>query len=317
MESRVHNSEPMFLCARNIHAGDVETMIRLFLPSAWHSKGEQDRERERWQRLWAAELPEGIVMEDLSEAGDARAVGVMVAAPTLPQIADRIAAPGGPHLLDGLADAAEAGAGRSDEAAIGRANAAQGVDLLVCWVGYGDTPRPFEALTKIRGHLFAAFIELMGGNRLRRISFEAPSEKAVEWFDGYGFERLREEDGAVVLSITREVAIASDDLSNQRFFSYEPPILGFSSAQRAILRLARQGYTDQEIASLLGRTTDSVKKRWGGIYARFAAAFPDRLPVGREGSRGAEKRRTLLAYLKDRPEELRPYGGEDKRESGD
>ena len=113
-----------------------------------------------------------------------------------------------------------------------------------------------------------------------------------------------------MLSITRDEALTSDDLANQRFFSYEPPILGFSGAQRAILRLARQGYTDQEIANHLGRTTDSVKKRWGGIYARFAAAFPGRLPAGREGSRGAEKRRTLLAYLKDRPEELRPYGGE-------
>ncbi len=301
----------MFLCARNIHAGDVETMVRLFLPPAWHSEAEQAKERERWNRLWAAGLPEGIVMEDLSETGEARAVGVMVSAPAMPEVADRIAAPGGPHLLDGLAEAAESGEASPDEEKIGRANAGEGMDLVVCWVGYGDTPRSLENFAKVRGHLFAAFLDLVCGNRLRRITFEAPSDKTVEWFDGFGYERLREDDGAVVLSISREEAIASEDLSNQRFFSYEPPILGFSSAQRAILRLARQGYTDQEIANLLGRTTDSVKKRWGGIYARFAHAFPGRLPVGREGSRGAEKRRTLLAYLKDRPEELRPYGSEE------
>lgn len=284
-------------------------MLRLFLPPAWHSDAERAKEGERWDRLWAAGLTEGIVMEDLSQEGDARAVGVMVGAPTMPPVHDRIAAPGGPHLLDGLADAAEAGEGALDDAALARANATEGMDLVVCWVGYGDTPRPPETFAKIRGHLFGAFMDLVCGNRLRRISFEAPSAKTVEWFDGFGFERLRDEDGAVVLSISHDQAIASDDLSNQRFFSYEPPILGYSPAQRAILRLARQGYTDQEIANTLGKTTDSVKKRWAGIYARFAHAFPGRLPVGRDGSRGTEKRRTLLAYLKDRPEELRPYGG--------
>lgn len=307
----------MFLCARNIEPDDVETMVRLFLPPAWHSEAERDKERERWNRLWAEELPEGIVMEDLSQSGDARAVGVMVGAPAMPEVVDRIAVPGGPHLLDGLADAAEAGESRRDEAAIGRANAGEGMDLVVCWVGYGDTSRPPEEFVKIRGHLFAAFMELVCGNKLRRISFEAPSDKTVEWFDGFGFERLREDEGAVVLSIDRDTAIASEDLANQRFFSYEPPILGFSAAQRAILLLARQGFTDQEIADRLGRTTDSVKKRWGGIYARFAHAFPGRLPAGREGSRGAEKRRTLLAYLKDRPEELRPYGTEEGRGKGE
>ena len=283
-------------------------MLRLFLPIAWHSDAERATERRRWERLWASGLPEGIVMEDLSQAGEARAVGIMVAVTAMPEIVDRIVAPSGPSLLDGLADSVEAAGAVPSEEAIGEANAREGLDLVVCWIGYGDTPRPIESLAKVRGHLFAAFLDLIGGNRLRRITFEAPGEKAIEWFDGYGFERLREENGAVVLSISKGEAIAGDDLSNQRLFSYEPPILGFSAAQRAILRLARQGYTDQEIANLLGRTTDSVKKRWGGIYARFANAFPGRLPAGREGSRGAEKRRTLLTYLKDRPEELRPYG---------
>ena len=300
----------MFLCARNVGPGDRDTMLRLFLPPAWHGDAERAKEGERWDRLWAAGLTEGVVMEDLSHQGGARAVGIMVAACAPTAVADRLAAPGGPPLLDGLADAAERGEARPDEAAMGRANAGGGMDLVVCWVGYGDAPRPLEAFAKIRGHLVAAFLELVGGNRLRRVTFEAHSEKNVEWFDGFGFERLREEGGTVVLSIDKNAAIRSDDLTNQRFFAYEPPVLGYSPAQRAILRLARQGYTDQEIANALGKTTDSVKKRWAGIYARFAHAFPGRLPPGREGSRGAEKRRTLLTHLKDRPEELRPYGEE-------
>ena len=59
-----------------------------------------------------------------------------------------------------------------------------------------------------------------------------------------------------------------------------------------------------------GLDADAFWRGMAGIYARFAQAFPGRLAVNRDGSRGAEKRRTLLAYLRDRPEELRPYGDE-------
>ncbi len=301
----------MFLYARNVLSDDVETMLRLFLPSSRHGSERIERERVRWNRLWAAGLPRGVIMEDLSRREGDRAVGLMVACAVMPELHDRIIIPGGPPLLDGIADAVEKSqASWIDESSVGRANAEDGLDLVICWIGYGDALYSIPTVTGLRSRIVRAFQDQNAGNRLRRFTLESEEKAVVERFEQYGLEPIREEAGRTTLSLHREKALSLPDLSTQRFFSYDPPVLGFTPAQRAILLLARQGYTDQEIATALDKTTDSVKKRWSGIYARFAQTFPGILASNRDGSRGAEKRRTLLAYLRDRPEELRPYGNE-------
>ena len=284
-------------------------MLSLHLPAPRHSDAERTRERERWDRLWAADLPQGVVMEDLARPEGDQAVGMMVAGPVSPAVHERLVRPGGPPILDGLADAVEGGeAPPLSEETLGRANADAGIDLVVFWVGYGEKEYPIPVDASLRSRVVRAFQEIHAGNRLRRFTLETSDPAVALRFQSNGLQPLRQENGAVVLSLHRDQALVGGDFGAQRFFSYDPPILGFSAAQRAILLLARQGYTDQEIATSLSKTTDSVKKRWAGIYTRFAAVFPGRLPEGRDGSRGTEKRRTLLAYLRDRPEELRPYG---------
>jgi hypothetical protein len=53
-----------------------------------------------------------------------------------------------------------------------------------------------------------------------------------------------------------------------------------------------------------------VKARWRTIYDRVGEVASDLLPVaaddGASGRRGPEKRRRLLEYLRQHPEELRP-----------
>ena len=55
----------------------------------------------------------------------------------------------------------------------------------------------------------------------------------------------------------------------------------------------------------------TIKKTWLSIYSRVDDRIPD-LIAGieqsglRNGRRGREKRRNLLAYLRNHPEELRP-----------
>lgn len=55
----------------------------------------------------------------------------------------------------------------------------------------------------------------------------------------------------------------------------------------------------------------TVKKRWHEIYDRVAEVEPELLPPAiaegpRAHSRGAERRRRLLNYLRQHPVELRP-----------
>jgi hypothetical protein len=61
----------------------------------------------------------------------------------------------------------------------------------------------------------------------------------------------------------------------------------------------------------LGTSLSTVKNTWRSIYNRAAARLPDLFPDHaradlRLSQRGKEKRRFLLAYLREHPEELRP-----------
>jgi hypothetical protein len=94
-------------------------------------------------------------------------------------------------------------------------------------------------------------------------------------------------------------------------FDYHPPKLALSRGEQRLLSSALSGATDEHLAAMLGISLSAVKKHWVSIYLRVddhlsgLTADPGRshLPAG---SRGKEKRRRLLEYLRKHPEELRP-----------
>jgi DNA-binding NarL/FixJ family response regulator len=94
-------------------------------------------------------------------------------------------------------------------------------------------------------------------------------------------------------------------------FEYRKPVLGLTSAERRLLVHATAGFTDQEIASALGLSPNTVKACWRQIYQRFDARAPfvtSDVGAGADDSvRGREKRRHVVAYLADNLQELRPY----------
>jgi DNA-binding NarL/FixJ family response regulator len=94
-------------------------------------------------------------------------------------------------------------------------------------------------------------------------------------------------------------------------FDYHPPILRFSPSEQRLLTFALSGVTDEQLAEALGISVSGVKKMWISIHRRVEASMPDLIPESHSrevptNSRGKEKRRRLLAYLRDHPEELRP-----------
>ena len=68
--------------------------------------------------------------------------------------------------------------------------------------------------------------------------------------------------------------------------------------------------TSPALAKTLGVSLPTVKKMWLSIYERVSEVAPELIAehavVGADNKRGKEKRRPLLAYLQDHPEELRP-----------
>lgn len=94
-------------------------------------------------------------------------------------------------------------------------------------------------------------------------------------------------------------------------FDYQAPILGFNRSEQRLLSCALSGATDEQLAGTLGTARPTVKKMWVSIYNRVEDRLPAliRDPLRTDtpaGSRGKEKRRGLLAYLREHSEELRP-----------
>jgi len=72
------------------------------------------------------------------------------------------------------------------------------------------------------------------------------------------------------------------------------------------------GETCEQLAASLDLSTWTVKKRWHAIYDRVSDVDSQLLPPAtacgaRAASRGSERRRHLLNYLRQHLEELRPY----------
>jgi hypothetical protein len=88
------------------------------------------------------------------------------------------------------------------------------------------------------------------------------------------------------------------------------PRFHFSPAEQRVLARAVMDEADDEVAHALGVSDDAVKKIWRRIYERVAAVAPDLLAGATDGSgitRGKEKRRRLVRYLRYHLEELRPF----------
>jgi hypothetical protein len=94
-------------------------------------------------------------------------------------------------------------------------------------------------------------------------------------------------------------------------FSCAAPQVGFSLSEQRMLSAAFKGRTDEDLSALLNISLTGVKKRWRSIYQRVAVTLPHVFDGQSAGQawvleRGKERRRILLAYLRDHPEELRP-----------
>jgi hypothetical protein len=117
-------------------------------------------------------------------------------------------------------------------------------------------------------------------------------------------------------SWNRDRALFAIDLAGGHSFEVtaghnREPILGLRSSDQELLEAALRGTTDIELSVELGLKLPALKKRWASVFNRVAVAKPDLLPgldenVDRQ-TRGRQKKHRLLAYVREHPEELRPY----------
>lgn len=151
------------------------------------------------------------------------------------------------------------------------------------------------------------------GYRLQHLYQEGLGEQGA-YLQSMGFRQrsARQQAGVPELyGLSREEAARLLPGSPVRdAFQFTPPRFGFAPAERRLLRLAVTQLTDEEIGAELGISAHSVKKLWRQVHQRAMDALPhlfDESGAAEGGGRGPEKRRSLLQYLRQHPEELRPY----------
>ena len=156
-------------------------------------------------------------------------------------------------------------------------------------------------IKEVPGDLEKPFLD--GGFRVHcRFSAGTP----LEFFPGVALER-----DTIMFTITRaEVEAQWPPSIVGQLFAFQEPRCGFSRSEQQVLIRAADGLTDARIAESLGISPTAVSLRWRSIYGRIEEFVRALLPLEGEetnGARGQEKRRTVVAFVKEHPEELRPF----------
>jgi hypothetical protein len=201
---------------------------------------------------------------------------------------------------------------------VARANAREGVNVLILCGGWRDEILSPAERYDVQTILASSFTDCHRGYRIRRVFYETTDEPSREFAERsvvYRTVAAFPELGRVINLMTGESAKAAPASLGNILFSYREPLLGLRCSDQELLQAALAGATDVEIASHLGVTFAAVKARWRSTFVRIAEVMPDVVADagGREG-RGAQKRHRILAYVRNHPEELRPYDGKEKHE---
>ena len=210
---------------------------------------------------------------------------------------------------------------------IARANAGDGLNVLLSFEGWITDGLSPEEVLAVQERQSEALHFALGGYRLKEFLAEMIGEETSQWMLDGGARLRRDyskyfQKNAVLepecrrrpflVGLTKEEALAHPGSNLARLFIYRPPRFQFSRSQRVILRHALRGETCEAVAASLSISPWTVKKRWHTIYERVAdvdsALLPPPIAAGtRAISRGVERRRRLLNYLRQHPEELRAF----------
>jgi hypothetical protein len=175
-------------------------------------------------------------------------------------------------------------------------------------------------LSLVRNHLARAYMESFAGYRLRRMLYEIVREDEFEKLKGYRGIRIvkrfsRPESSGILWKGDRALCEAtaesfSDDpasVAARPFIDRALPILDFTSSQKRLLVAALRGAENAELAHHLCRTPAAIKRTWAGIFEKCVQHIPELLPTTKGSLRGLQKRHKVTAYIREHPEEIRPF----------
>jgi hypothetical protein len=294
-----------------------------------------DQLRSAWLKLLGCEAFCAIVFEEF-EKDSPRLFAAAASVFTSHEFLQELKAPPffwvGPELARRVAN------GESpllSDREVAAANGNGGLNLVLWQLGidHKDARR-----NEVRTQVSAAFFEMHRGFRLNEIiGLQASFLEEAGWTMDGGAFFLSPENGSYVNTIdmppdkvltTPHIFGLTRELAQNRMswisslFHYDAPQIGFSRSEQKILLAALRGGTDEELSDELAISISAVKKAWSSVYDRAADHLPDSIfsieteAERRDSDRGKQKKQRLLAFLREHPEELRPYARKTRNESG-
>jgi hypothetical protein len=270
-----------------------------------------------WTRLLGHPGFNADVIEDLNRPAGQRIVGLGVAI-ALDQRWTRLLRENPPPYAPALLYA-ELRDGRFQpppDKELARLNARGEVSFLVLHYEQVLTDLADPDTLELLGVAMSLFRFAHAGYRLHSLYQEATSEQGGYMLSmGFRARTTRNQAGLPELyGLQRqEAALLLPGSPVRDAFQFTPPRFGFAASERRMLRLAVTDLTDEAIGEELGISGHGVKKLWRHVHQRAQDAMPGLFGEGSAtagsegGGRGPEKRRALLQYLRQHPEELRPY----------
>jgi len=207
---------------------------------------------------------------------------------------------------------------------VGQGNAGQGLAMMVLHHSIRENRLGDAYMGALLNVANEAFRNHHGGYHLAEIYFEAsalqgPGVAAAGFLPAaYAAGPATEALAAlppglrpVLFRMRRDEALQQlPGTSVRHAFEHQPPLFRFSAAQRRLLWLSLFDDRDDYLMQTLGVSVHGLKKLWRGIYERIEDVAPEFFGDSSgsdDGKRGPEKRRQVLGYVRQRPEELRPW----------
>lgn len=295
------------------------------LPPGFRAEGSiRQRLIDLWGQLLAGEARTFAVIEDLERRREASIAGFGLSVFVSDRFVDEFWASPRPYISALFYERMLAGGdvGLSPEQ-LTDANASGGINVLGLHFGMSnhDLSDPRSAQVLSAGS--SAFHFFHAGYRLRTVLNEVYGANAAAYMTAGGFRLVHDfqrlaptvfadvpaEHYPYLFMLHREwIVPAAVNTMAQLFFAPNPRIF-FSASERRVLERALLNYSDAHTAQCLGVSDDGIKKTWRRIHERVELHAPFLLPETSRmpcGSRGQEKRRHLLEYLRTHLEELRP-----------
>jgi hypothetical protein len=175
---------------------------------------------------------------------------------------------------------------------------------------------------EVRVMLGRSYQDLFSGYRFSRILTELVDE--LDLWHVYGhrsfrivdrFETFRMENPETTWNHDRALAVVTVESMREDphsiaaglFQHHLEPQFRFTRLEQELLETALEGVDDASASKTLFVSVPAIKRRWAGIFDRVAAIRPDLCPFDGDGTRGIQKRQRVLTYVRNHPEEMRPF----------